>query len=164
MTAVASASIQAIQRCKYRYLRALDQKDWDTLADTLTDDVSAAYGGGAHTASGRDAVMAFLRDVLGDERILTSHRVHHPEIELFGDGRATAVWAMDDVVIHQPAGVLISGAGFYEDELRRCADGQWRICVTGYRRTYEQMVPTASMPGWQLTASWWETNGRSLLG
>lgn len=159
-----AAAVDAVQRCKYRYLRALDQKDWDALADTLTEDVVVSYGGGVTTLHGRKEVMAFLRGVLADEDVLTSHRVHHPEIELLGTDRATAVWAMDDVVVHQPAGVLISGAGFYTDELRCCGDGRWRLAATGYRRTFEQLVPTASLPGWTLTASWWGTDGRSTLG
>ena len=36
--------LREIKAVKYRYLRALDTKDWDTFADTLTDDVVGNYG------------------------------------------------------------------------------------------------------------------------
>ena len=40
---------QALHDLKYRYLRGVDAKEWDTLASTLTADAVARYGGGVHT-------------------------------------------------------------------------------------------------------------------
>ena len=37
--------IDEIKQVKYRYLRALDTKNWDEFADTLTEDVTGDYGG-----------------------------------------------------------------------------------------------------------------------
>ena len=39
-----SDDIRAIEEVKYRYLRALDTKDWVAFADTLTEDVAGDYG------------------------------------------------------------------------------------------------------------------------
>jgi hypothetical protein len=39
-------------------------------------------------------------------------------------------------------------------------DGARRIRRTGYERTFEEVIPRA---GVRLTASWWETDGRSTL-
>jgi len=71
--------------------------------------------------------------------------------------------ALDDVVVDLDAGVTIRGAAFYEDAYRRGADGVWRICRTGYSRIYEERFPRASLPGLELTASYWETGGRSRI-
>jgi hypothetical protein len=37
------ADIEAIKALKYRYLRAVDLRDWDLLVSTLTEDATAAY-------------------------------------------------------------------------------------------------------------------------
>jgi hypothetical protein len=39
-------------------------------------------------------------------------------------------------------------------------DGTWRIARTGYERLFEEVIPRT---GWRLTASLWETGGRSTL-
>ena len=57
---------------------------------------------------------------------------------------------------------VLFGAAFYDDSFRK-VDGRWLIERTAYRRSFEAMVPTASVPGFQLTASWWATDGRSSL-
>jgi len=154
--------LEAIKRLKYRYLRCLDQKRWDELAEVFTDDAVAAYGGGTNTYQGRTEIMAFLSEALGSERHLTSHRCHQPEIDLEGD-EATAVWAFDDVVIMEDLELTVRGAGFYTDTYVRTADG-WRIRSTGYKRTYEEIQPRSPVEGLRLTASWWGTEGRSALG
>ena len=41
--------------------------------------------------------------------------------------------------------MLIQGAAFYEDTYVRTADG-WRISATGYRRSFEYLVPTSDLP------------------
>jgi len=152
--------VRAIEELKYRYLRGVDLKDWDVLASTLADDAVASYGGGVATLSGRDAIMKYLRDNLGPETRLTSHKVHHPEITI-GDGdTASGTWALEDVVIDLDAGVRIEGSAFYDDRYVR-KDGVWLIRETGYRRVYEVLEPRGEDS--TLTAGWWSTQGRSKL-
>jgi hypothetical protein len=43
-------------------------------------------------------------------------------------------------------------------------DGTWLILHTGYKRSYEELMPRASIAGIRLTADWWATDGRSTLG
>jgi hypothetical protein len=94
--------------------------------------------------------------------MLTSHRGTQPEIDLLSPTEATGTWALEDVVIHQDFGVTIHGASFYEDRYRK-VDGQWRICATGYKRTYEEIWPRASIQGLKISADLWATGGRSNL-
>jgi hypothetical protein len=153
--------IEAIKRLKYRYVRCLDQKLWDELEGCFTPDATASYGGGAYEFDGRDAILAFLRDSMGSESFLSSHRVHHPEIDLTSPSNARGIWAFDDVVILTELGITIRGAAFYTDDYVK-ADGEWLIRSTGYKRTFEELQPRSD--DITLTASWWATGGRSSLG
>ena len=153
--------IEAIKRLKYRYVRCLDQKLWDELEGCFTPDAMASYGGGAYEFEGRDAILAFLRDSMGAESFLSSHRVHHPEIDLTSPTTARGVWALDDVVILTELNVTVRGAAFYTDDYVK-ADGRWLILSTGYKRTFEEIQPRSADV--TLTASWWGTGGRSSLG
>lgn len=162
MTPADLVELEAIKRLKYKYLRCLDQKRWDEMRECFTEDAVAAYSGGKYSYEGREAILEFLRRSMGAESFLSSHRAHHPEIELRSPSEASATWALDDVVIEEKWGVTIRGAAFYQDEYRK-EDGRWRIVRTGYRRTYEEIQPRKDVPGLRLTASWWGTGGRSEL-
>jgi hypothetical protein len=149
-----------IEQLKHRYCRLLDTKRFDELGELFLADGTASYGGGAITLTGRADVVAFLHRAMGSERILTSHLVGHPEIELTGPDSATGSWALQDVVVHEEHGIAIRGASYYDDRYVRTGDG-WRIAHTGYKRLYEELAPRAE--GTRTTASWWGTGGRSSL-
>ncbi len=153
--------IERIKRVKYAYLRCLDQKDWEGIAELLLPDAVAEYSGGNYSYAGRDEIVRFISTNMGSESFHSSHRVHHPEIDINGDA-ATAVWALEDTIVDSEWGFVLFGAAFYDDSFRK-VDGRWLIERTAYRRSFEAMVPTASVPGFQLTASWWATDGRSSL-
>ena len=152
---------EEIKEVKYAYLRCLDQKDWNGMADILCEDASAAYSGGKYSFEGRDEILAFLDRSMSRETFHSSHRVHHPEIRLDGD-RAEATWALEDIVVDTEWKFMLMGAAFYEDTYER-RDGRWLLLRTTYRRSFEVMFPTTSIEGFQLTASWWGTDGQSIL-
>lgn len=154
--------LHAIERLKHRYLRCLDQKAWDELRTCFTADAQASYGGGAKELDGVDAIMGFLEESMGSTGMLTSHRCTQPEIDLLGSDEAVGTWALEDVVIHQDFGVTIHGASFYEDRYVRVG-GEWKIAATGYKRTYEEIWPRASVEGLKISADFWATGGRSNL-
>jgi hypothetical protein len=162
MTPEDLVEIELIKRLKYRYLRGLDQKLWDELETCFTPDATARYGGGLYEFDGRDAIMEFLRTSMGATTMLSSHRCHHPEIDLTGPGRAVGTWALEDTVILTDLGLNVQGAAFYSDRYVK-VDDQWLISHTGYRRTYEELMPRGSVAGLKLTADWWATEGRSTL-
>jgi hypothetical protein len=155
--------IEAIKRLKYKYMRCLDQKRWDEMEECFAPDATAAYSGGKYSYSGRDAILGFLRTSMGADSFLSSHRVHHPEIEIQSAVAATGTWALEDVVIDTQWQITIRGAAFYTDEYVK-EDGAWKIQHTGYLRTYEEIQSRKDVPGLRLTASWWGTGGKSELG
>ena len=65
-----------------------------------------------HQLKYRYAIMGFLRGAMSDTSMITSHRVHQPEIALTGPGTASGVWALDDLNILTDAGLDIRGASF----------------------------------------------------
>lgn len=160
MDADALVELEAIKQLKYRYVRCVDLKLFDELVDLFTPDAQASYGGGAYSFDGRDAILEFLRSKMGSESLLTSHKVHQPEIELTSPTTATAIWALEDTVIATDWMITIRGAAFYFDEYVK-TDGEWKIRKTGYKRVYEEMQARSDTPSLKLTASWWATDGRS---
>jgi hypothetical protein len=154
--------IELIKQLKYKYARCLDQKLWDEITECFTPDAVAAYSGGGYTFEGRDAIVGFLRRSMGSETFHSSHKMHHPEIEITGPGTARGIWALDDVVIDTQWDITIRGCSFYDDEYVK-HDGAWSIARTGYKRVFEELQPRGNVEGLRLTASWWTTGGRSEL-
>jgi hypothetical protein len=155
--------IERIKRLKYRYARCLDLKLWDEIVDCFTPDAVAAYSGGGYTFTGRDAIVDFLRRSMGAPTFHSSHKMHHPEIDLTSPTTAHGVWALDDVVVLTDFELTIRGCSFYDDEYMRGDDDAWRIRRTGYKRVFEEIQPRGPVEGLRLTASWWTTDGRSEL-
>ena len=137
--------IEAITRVKYRYLRALDTKDWDAFANTLTEDITGDYGaslGKELHFTDRTALVDFMKSAMGPG-VITEHRVTHPEITVDGN-EATAIWYLQDRVIVAEYNFMLIGAAFYRDTYRRTDDG-WKICATGYDRTYEATMSVETL-------------------
>ncbi|WP_420716042.1 nuclear transport factor 2 family protein [Mycobacterium sp. 94-17] len=140
-----AADIEAIKQVKYRYLRAMDTKHWDDFADTMTEDIVGAYGsslGKELHFDNRSDLVEYLSSAMGPG-VVTEHRVTHPEITVTGD-TASATWYLQDRVIVAEYNFMLIGAAFYHDKYRRTADG-WRICGTGYDRTYEATMSVADL-------------------
>jgi hypothetical protein len=153
--------LEAVKRVKYKYMRCVDTKNWSELETCFTVNATASYSGGKYSADGRSAILEFLTRTLDSKDILTSHCVHHPEIDFQSETEATGIWAIEDTVIHETFGVTIRGSAFYEDRYVKESDGAWRIAHTGYKRTYEEMFARASIEGLRLTAHRWKTDGQS---
>jgi len=158
MSALEVQEIEAIRQLKYRYLRAVDLKLFDLLASTFAPDAVSAYDGGKQSYRGRDAIVAWLRSAM-DNEIVTLHQVHHPEIELTSDTTAKGTWYLEDRVINpgpdlpdMPGHSILSGAAFYSDEYVKL-DGEWKISLTGYERTYVEVrkyeAPTSFHSRWE---------------
>ncbi|HEV2373196.1 MAG TPA: nuclear transport factor 2 family protein [Streptosporangiaceae bacterium] len=151
------AALESIRQVKYRYLRCVDLKRWEELADTLTPDATADYGtpalGEPLRLAGREAIVDFMRRSLGPD-IITTHFASQPEITIEGD-TASGTWCFEDTVIATEHRVVIKGAAFYEDRYSRGDDGAWRIAHTGYVRTYEVTLSLDDLPSLRITANRW---------
>jgi hypothetical protein len=143
-----------IRRVKYRYLRAVDQKNWAELERVLTPDAVANYGtpamGEPLVLDGRETILKFMRDNLGGTDIVTFHFAGQPEIDVDGDN-ATGTWAFEDTVIVRSARLVIKGAAYYEERYVRSADEGWRIAHIQYVRTFEMTHSFDDLPSMRLT-------------
>src|SRR4051812_25440050 len=101
--------IELIKRLKYPYARGLDLKLWDEIAEGFTTDAGATYSGRGCTFGGGDGIVDFLRRSRGAEPFHSSHKMHHPEIDLTGSHAAKGVWALDDVVVMTDFELTIRG-------------------------------------------------------
>ncbi|MCW2655160.1 MAG: hypothetical protein QOE41_1212 [Mycobacterium sp.] len=136
-----AADKEDIALVKYRYLRALDTKDWEEFAGTLAEDVTGDYGDRLHFTN-RTELVDYMRSSLGPG-VITEHRVTHPEITIDGD-EARATWYLQDRVIVAEFSFMLIGAAFYHDTYRR-SDNGWKISATGYDRTYEATMSLESL-------------------
>lgn len=139
-----------LEQLKYRYLRTLDEKDWNAFAELFTPDATAVYG--ARLAfTGPGEIVSFMQENLGPTMI-TVHQVHHPELTVDGD-QATGTWSLMDKVIMTEHRYVLEGASFYRDRYQRAEDGHWRIAHTSYERIYESMVSLDDLPSFKLTSN-----------
>ena len=127
--------LESVKRLKYRYLRYLDTKQWESLATLLTDDCTVAYDSGRFACNGRAEIMAFLERSMGTHELLSVHHVHHPEVDLLDAENARGVWYLEDTVFDYRSRVRVDGTAIYADRYRK-VDGAWRIAHTGYRRIW----------------------------
>ena len=100
-------TIREVEELKYRYVRALDTKDWDLFRACFTDDATATYGTRVDFTNADD-IVAYMRENLGPDMV-TLHQVHHPEITVDGD-TATGRWSLQDRVIRTGYRLLLHGA------------------------------------------------------
>jgi SnoaL-like domain len=162
MTATDLVDLELIKQLKHKYMRCLDQKRWDEIAECFTEDAVASYSAGKYAFDGRAAIVGFFRTAMDRKSFLSSHRVHQPEIVLTSPTTATGVWAMEDYVIDTERNITIHGAAFYSDDYVKLGD-RWLISRIGYERTFEEVQPRDGKSPPVLTASFWGTGGRSEL-
>ncbi|WP_395307399.1 nuclear transport factor 2 family protein [Mycobacterium sp. AMU20-3851] len=132
---------EAIRQLKARYCRLLDTKDYEAWKKVFAPDVvvkldMAISVGGAdgQTAPPLNGLEEFLPVVLGGvEHAQTKHHVHTPEITLTSDTTASAIWAMEDLLLF-PDGSELFGAGHYHETYEN-RDGDWVITSLHLTRT-----------------------------
>jgi len=148
--------IEAIKQLKYKYMRCIDEKRWDELAECFAENATVSYSGDKYAFAGRDAIMKFLVDSMNRDSFLSSHRVGHPEIEVTSETTATGIWALQDTVIDTQFEITLRGAAFYRDEYVKIG-GQWKIQSTGYERTFEEIESRKGNSSLTLTQRQWGT-------
>lgn len=131
-----------------RYLFAMDYNDFDTYAETFTEDGTLEYATG--TVTGRETIRAEARafkervakaftDTDGNPSVLR-HVLCHSVIRVEGDKAwHTGFWfEMDNAGERNAAGrqtILMGTYGIYEDQLRR-VDGEWKFFYRNIRNEF----------------------------
>jgi len=132
-------AIEEIKQLKSRYFHGIDEKNWEMLRDTLSDDAVLDFSGevelhvghhGVATADdpanwilhGGDEGTAKIAEIVG--AIVSTHQGHDPQITITGEGEARGIWSMYDCLDYGDE--VFYGYGYYHEEYRR-VDGRWRI-------------------------------------
>jgi hypothetical protein len=118
-----------------RYATGIDSRDWALFRTCFTDDARFDYGG-IGTWDDPDAITDYMRRSHSGPSL---HRLTNFVIDVDGD-QATSRTYVDAVVMGPKGFGVVNTFGWYDDELRRTADG-WRIA---FRRTE---LHGARMPG-----------------
>ena len=109
-----------------RYATGIDSRDWTLFRTCFTDDAGFDYGG-IGTWNSPDALTAYMRRSHSGPSL---HRLSNFVIAVDGDQARSRTYV--DAVVMGPKGFgVVNTFGWYDDELRRTADG-WRIA---FRRT-----------------------------
>lgn len=126
-------AVEEIKQLKARYLRAVDTKDWDLLAQVFAPDAVSGPNERGDVTEGREKIVDRLRGALG--AVTTVSHAHSPEIDITSPSAATGVWVQEDQLWGFPAGTsgTMHGYGHYHDTYVRTADG-WRIAATRLTR------------------------------
>ena len=129
------ADVESIKVLMARYFRFLDTKQWSSLREILTDDMSMAAPDdveGSQPLVGADRVIRLMKRVLGPS--VSAHRGYGPEIEVLGPNEARGIWAMDDTVAFPDDPQLnFSGCGHYYATYSQTGHG-WKISSLTLRR------------------------------
>ena len=131
-----------------RYLFAMDYNDFDTYADTFTEDGTLDYATGVVT--GRETIRAeakafkervgkMFTDIDGEPSLLR-HVLCHSVIRVEGDlAWHTGFWfEFDNGGERNKAGrktILMGTYGIYEDQLKR-VDGEWKFFYRNIRNEF----------------------------
>ena len=127
-----------IQDLLIRYATAIDRRDWELFRACFVDDVRTEYDG-IGTWSGVDEITSFMEEVHADMGH-TVHRITNMAVEVDGDGDTATARSYVDVVLMTGDGAAGAHAvGFYDDQIRRIADG-WRIAERRYTAVHQESI------------------------
>ena len=116
---------RAIERALTLFARAMDDRDWATMAQILTNDAQADLGTGR--LSGSTAIIDLIRGFL-DKCGPTQHLLGNVVVDVAGD-IATSRAYIRDVHLGSAAdpSVRFYTLGDYRDTWHRAGDGAWRL-------------------------------------
>lgn len=131
-----------------RYLFAMDYNDFDTYADTFTEDGTLDYATGVITGrenirseskAFKERVGKMFTDIDGEPALLR-HVLCHSSIRVEGDlAWHTGFWfEFDNGGERNKAGrktILMGTYGIYEDQLKR-VDGEWKFFYRNIRNEF----------------------------
>lgn len=117
---------ESIQQLVAIYARALDERDYETIANCFAPDASAEFTGFSGAMKGREAIDAHMKKALGP-LATTQHMFTNFIIDIDGDSATLYCDAMGQHVTGtgEDAETYLSG-GKYNAEMR-CRQGRWEF-------------------------------------
>ena len=110
------------------------------LEECFAEDVIVDYGPDMQFR-GREAVLQFFRNILGNASVITVHAGYSAEIEILSDTTAKGIWALSDYVITEPDSKM-RGWAHYEDEYIK-EDSKWKKKCTRITRIRQELITSS---------------------
>lgn len=139
-------AFDSLKRLKYRYARALDNKDWAGLRACFTDDLQFEVPS-TGPQQGPDAAV----DTLQSNFIafaFTLHECSMPDLKLLNTNEAEGTWDIHTLTIttdamRQTVPEKVHGYGRYLERYRKVG-GEWRIAKLTLVRRFKDHQPYLS--------------------
>lgn len=137
-------AVAEITRVKARYVRALEERDWDLYADCLTESVTARFApppgqSEAEVHRGREHLREWIAFALAGTQVVM--RVSTPDIVVIDVDHARGTWALVERLLALEGTVRERiYYGHYHETYERCADGRWRIATIKISRVRHDIV------------------------
>ena len=114
-----------IYRQLMRFARAMDEGNWDDLANVTTEDFVSDTGMG--DIHGREACVEFMRSFI-DNCGTTQHLLANVVIDIDGDSATSSAYVCDmHLASDEPSGDSFRTLGIYHDQWQRAGD-TWLMC------------------------------------
>jgi hypothetical protein len=132
--------LEQLRALKARYCRYADTKRWDDLAALFTADGVMRFhdpGGALINTVAAPAIAATIGGRVGAGQPV--HHVFSHELEITSPGTARGIWAMEDLIFHDPESDpeapfrTLHGFGHYHETYRKTAE-EWRIATLDLTR------------------------------
>jgi|SRR5579863_1277007 len=132
-------ALEEIKKLKARRDRACDTKDWDLYRSLHADD-HVSHHDGMNRWESADIMIENVK-VLLDERRISVHHSHTPEITFESPTRAKGIWGMEDLIFDAKTEELEThGFGYYYETYEK-RDGKWLFTSRQLKRNYVRTSP-----------------------
>ncbi|OBA68972.1 DUF4440 domain-containing protein [Mycobacterium sp. 1554424.7] len=116
-----------IQRTLTRFARAMDDRDWTTMAEILADDAEGDLGTGR--LRGSAAIIELIRGFL-DNCGPTQHLLANVVVDVDGDTAISRAYVHDvHLSLDADPSIRFYTLGDYTDTWERRSDGSWELKV-----------------------------------
>lgn len=141
---MAQSEEEAIRNLLGRYARAVDQRDFETVGNTFTEDAIASYSG-LTIPQGREHIVNHIKGV---ERTVHSQHFNFPiVVEVDGDRASTLSYSIAVLIQADGEGHQSLARGLtYRDQLRKGPQG-WQIFNRLHTADWQWALPAFMNPG-----------------
>lgn len=124
-----------------RYARALDDRDFDTVADCFTPDAQCTYSG-VQLPRGRQAIVDYLQGLRS--LTATTHIMSLPVIDLDGEQAVVETSGLAYLVVPLPDGPVVRTRGLRYVDRFVLHEGAWRIATRVHRCDWMYETPLSA--------------------
>jgi len=112
-----------IERALIRFARAMDDRDWESLAQILSEDAAGDFGSGR--VEGSAAIIELIRSFV-DNCGVTQHLLGNVLVDVDGERATSRAYVHDLHLSRQDPELTFHTLGDYHDRWER-REGKWRL-------------------------------------